>query len=111
MIWCDFLGLAVWIIGFMIEVVGDEQLRRHIADKTEGKLKFITWGLWRYTRHPNYFGECVLWWGIWIISCSVQWGWASFFAPLIISLLVRFVSGVPLLEKKYSERDDWKQYC
>ena len=92
----------------MIEVVGDEQLRRHIADKTEGKLKFISWGLWRYTRHPNYFGESVLWWGIWIISCSVQWGWASFFAPLIISLLVRFVSGVPLLEKKYSEREDWK---
>jgi steroid 5-alpha reductase family enzyme len=105
------LGLAIWIFGFVFECVGDQQLRMHISDQTPGKKKFITWGLWRYTRHPNYFGEAVLWWGIWVIACSNQYGWATFFAPLFISILVRYISGVPLLEKKYEERQDWKEYC
>lgn len=83
----------------------------HLADKTEGKKKFIMWGLWRYTRHPNYFGEALLWWGIWVIACGIQWGWVTFFAPLFIGTLVRWVSGVPLLEAKYAERQDWKEYC
>jgi steroid 5-alpha reductase family enzyme len=95
----------------VIEVVGDYQLKYHIADKTPGKPKFITWGLWRYTRHPNYFGEAMLWWGIWIMTCSIPWGWATFFAPLSITVLVRFISGVPLLEKKYVGRPDWEIYC
>lgn len=109
--WPDYVGLAIWIIGFAIEVIGDEQLKRHIADKSPGKKKFIAWGLWRYTRHPNYFGEVVLWWGIWVIACACKWGWITVFAPISITLLVRFVSGVPLLEKKYEARDDWKVYC
>lgn len=109
--WTDILGAVVFVAGFLIETIGDAQLQHHIKDKTEGKAKFIQWGLWRYTRHPNYFGEALLWWGIWIIACSVEWGWCSFFAPLFISLLIRFVSGVPLLEKKYESRDDWKVYC
>ena len=99
--WTDYLGIAVWLVGFTIEVVGDWQLRRHIADKTEGKKKFIAWGLWRYTRHPNYFGEAVLWWGVWLLACSTHLGYLTVFAPIVITLLVRFVSGVPMLEKKY----------
>ena len=71
LIWSDFLGIAVWLFGFIFEWTGDEQLKRHLADKTTGKTKFIKWGLWRYTRHPNYFGEAVLWWGIYLIACSV----------------------------------------
>jgi steroid 5-alpha reductase family enzyme len=70
LIWLDYVGLAVWLGGFVFELVGDEQLRIHLADKTPGKEKFIKWGLWRYTRHPNYFGEAVLWWGVWLITCS-----------------------------------------
>ena len=106
----------MWIKGFAIEWIGDNQLKTHLADKTPGKPKFIMWGLWRYTRHPNYFGEALLWWGIYLIACSVEWGWVTIFAPLFITILVRFVSGVPLLEDKYndSERPDypmWKQYC
>lgn len=62
-------------------------------------------GLWRYTRHPNYFGDSVLWWGMFIISCSVKWGWVTFYAPLTITFLLRFVSGVPMLEKKLKERE------
>ena len=107
LIWSDYLGLAVWVFGFGFECIGDQQLKMHLADKTEGKKKFITWGLWRYTRHPNYFGEAVLWWGIWIIACGNKWGWVTVFAPLFITLLVRYVSGVPLLEAKYAQREDW----
>lgn len=80
-----------------------------MADKTPGKKKFITWGLWRYTRHPNYFGECVLWWGIWLIACSIEGGWATFYAPLFIGLLIRYVSGVRLLEKKYLDNPEFQR--
>jgi steroid 5-alpha reductase family enzyme len=112
LVWQDYLGIFVWLAGFLIELIGDEQLRRHIKDKSPEKKKFIEWGLWRYTRHPNYFGESLLWWGIWIIACGVDvWGLVTVFAPLFITLLVRYVSGVPLLEKKYKDREDWKEYC
>jgi len=109
--WTAYTGAAIWVFGFLFETIGDHQLKVHLADKSPNKKKFIDWGLWRYTRHPNYFGECVLWWGIWIIACGIQWGFVTVFAPLFISLLIRFVSGVPLLEAKYAERLDWKQYC
>ena len=98
LIWSDYAGIVVWILGFAIEWIGDNQLKNHLADKTPGKKKFIQHGLWRYTRHPNYFGEAVLWWGIWLLAVSVEWGWVTFYAPLFIGLLVRYVSGVPLLE-------------
>jgi steroid 5-alpha reductase family enzyme len=111
LIWSDYLGAGIWLFGFVFEIFGDEQLKYHIKDRTPGKEKFIRWGLWRYTRHPNYFGEAVLWWGVWIVACSNEWGWASFFAPLVITLLVRFVSGVPLLEEKYMENPKWQEYC
>jgi len=107
--WLDYLGTAVFLFGFIFEVVGDEQLKYHLADKTPGKKKFITWGLWRYTRHPNYFGECVLWWGIWLIACSIEGGWVTFYAPLFIGLLIRYVSGVRLLEKKYLDNPEFQR--
>lgn len=106
--WLDYAGIAVWLFGFIFEVVGDEQLKYHLKDKTPGKKKFITWGLWRYTRHPNYFGEAALWWGIYLMACSIQWGWVTFYAPLFIGLLLRFVSGVPLLEKKYINNPEFQ---
>jgi len=108
----DIAGIVVWVVGFLIEVISDEHLRQHMADKTPGKEKFIKKGLWRYSRHPNYFGECLLWWGPYLIACSTAWGWASVFAPVFIGLLVRFVSGVPLgTEDKYADNVEWKQYC
>jgi len=86
-------------------------LKMHLADRTPGKPKFIAWGLWRYTRHPNYFGEAVLWWGIWLIACAVEWGWVTVYAPLFITILVRYVSGVPLLEAKYKDNPEFQAYC
>ena len=111
LIWLDWVGMAVWAFGFGFEVIGDYQLKTHIADKTPGKKKFINSGLWRFTRHPNYFGEAVSWWGIYLIACGIEKGWATFFAPIFITLMVRFVSGVPLLEKKYTGNPEWEAYC
>ena len=108
----DAFGIAVWLIGFAFEIVGDWQLQRHRNDsKNRGKI--ITTGLWRYTRHPNYFGEALLWWGIYLlaIASNPKYGCITVFAPLLITLLLRFVSGVPLLEAKYKNRPDWIQYC
>jgi len=108
----DFVGIGVWSFGFLFQCVGDQQLKNHLADcGSSGKKKFINSGLWRFTRHPNYFGESVLWCGIFIIACSVDGGWVTWFAPAVISCLVRFVSGVPLLEKKYKGIPEWEEYC
>ena len=111
LIWTDYLGALIWMAGFIFEWVGDEQLKTHLAYKTPGKEKFIKWGLWRYTRHPNYFGEAVLWWGITLIACSIEWGWLTFYSALFITLLIRYVSGVPFLEEKYKNNPEFQAYC
>lgn len=113
LIWTDFLGLGIWTIGFLIQILADSQLERFLERKKKGKNeeKFFKGGLWRYSRHPNYFGEIVLWWGIYFICCSLQYGWVTFFSALSISLLIRFVSGVPFMERKYRKDLDWKLYC
>jgi steroid 5-alpha reductase family enzyme len=104
------LGTVVWIIGFSIEAIADRQLRMFIALKKQGKATgILTTGLWCYSRHPNYFGEATLWWGIWIISLSSGIYW-TIVSPLLITILVRYVSGVPLLEKKYEGREDFTEY-
>jgi len=107
----DILGLIIFLTGFLIEVMSDRQLANHLANPKPGTGKFIKSGLWRYSRHPNYFGEAVIWWGIYLIACNVSYGWATFFAPLFINFLLRFVSGVPFPEKKYKNNPEWQQYC
>ncbi len=106
----EVTGLILWCIGFYFEAVGDWQLKEFKAD-SENKGKIITTGLWKFTRHPNYFGEALMWWGIWIIALSVPMGWLGVVSPLVITYLLRFVSGVPMLEKKYKEREDFKEYA
>jgi len=91
-------------------MIGDAQLTNHIANPDPYKGKFIKTGLWRYTRHPNYFGEALLWWGLFIVSLGVPRGYTTVFSPLIITLLLRFVSGVPLLERKARRHPEWAQY-
>jgi steroid 5-alpha reductase family enzyme len=109
--WTDFVGLAIWFVGFAIEVASDSQLASHLKNPLPGTGKFIKSGLWRYSRHPNYFGEAMLWWGIYLIACGIDYGWVTFFSSLFISLLIRFVSGVPFPEKKYEKNTEWIQYC
>lgn len=103
------LGFAVWLSGFIVETIADYQLRRFIDDKNN-KGKILQSGLWKYSRHPNYFGEVVLWWGIWIISMSINPVWWSVVGPLTITFLILFVSGVPLLERRYQGNKDYQAY-
>jgi len=106
----DYIGLIVWIIGFFFEVVGDNQLKSFIK-KPENKGKLMKYGLWKYTRHPNYFGEATMWWGIFLIALSSPNGWIGIISPIIITLLLLFVSGVPLLEKKYKNHPEFADYA
>ncbi len=103
------LGTMVWLLGFYFESVGDSQLKQHITNPAN-KGKLMTTGLWRYTRHPNYFGEVTQWWGIFILTLSLPHAWFTIIGPILITFLILFVSGVPLLEKKYADRPDWETY-
>jgi len=105
----SFIGLGVWLFGFYFEAVGDYQLKKFINDKSN-KGKLMVTGLYKYTRHPNYFGEAVMWWGIFLIGLTNPTWW-SIIGPITITVLVRFVSGVPMLEKKYADREDFKAYA
>ncbi len=105
----DFIGVSLWVVGFFFEVVGDYQLDRFLKNpKNKGKL--MTSGLWQYTRHPNYFGEVLCWWGVWLVALSVSYGWFGIIGPLTITVLILKVSGVPLLEKKMEEHPDFNDY-
>jgi len=105
----DVVGVAVWLFGFIFETVGDAQLAKFIADPTN-KGRLIQSGLWRYTRHPNYFGEVTLWWGVWLIALSVPFGWLAVIGPITITFLILKVSGIPMLEDKMEKNPDFAEY-
>ncbi len=105
----DGLGVLVWLTGFLFEAIGDRQLAAFIREPAN-RGRLMTGGLWRFTRHPNYFGEATLWWGMAILALSAPRGWLGLVGPLVITFLLLFVSGVPLLEKKYRGRPDWEEY-
>jgi steroid 5-alpha reductase family enzyme len=93
----DGLGLILFGVGLGFEAVGDYQLERFKADpRTRGTV--LDTGLWRYTRHPNYFGDATLWWGMYVIAASTPGGWLTILSPLVMTLLLLKVSGVTLLE-------------
>ncbi len=98
----DGLGLAMWTIGFLFEAVGDWQLARFKANPANSG-RVMDRGLWRYTRHPNYFGDCCVWWGIYLIAAAngVWWTIAS---PILMTFLLLKVSGVSLLERTIDDR-------
>jgi len=99
------IGFLVWLIGFAIEVAADTQKSRFSADP-DNKGKFIQTGLWARSRHPNYFGEIVLWIGITIVTLPVlqSWQWIALISPVFVILFLTRVSGVPLLEKRADEK-------
>ena len=98
-------GFLVWLFGFAMEVVADLQKSRFRADP-KNKGKFITTGLWAWSRHPNYFGEIVLWVGVAIIALPVLrgWQWITLISPVFVALLITRISGVPILEKRADEK-------
>jgi steroid 5-alpha reductase family enzyme len=105
----DILGVCIWFVGFAFETVGDYQLMRYKRNPAnQGKI--MTQGLWRYTRHPNYFGEVALWWGVYLIAVSVPLGWATILGPITITCLILKVSGIPLLEERYKDNPEFQMY-
>jgi steroid 5-alpha reductase family enzyme len=108
--WLSYLGLVIWLIGFYFEAMGDYQLKTFVKNKAN-KGQLMTSGLYRYTRHPNYFGEATMWWGIFVIGLNATNSLWTIIGPITITILVRFVSGVPMLEKKYKDREDFKLYA
>lgn len=108
--WLDGLGVAMFGVGFFFETVGDWQLARFKADPAnEGKV--LDRGLWRYTRHPNYFGDFLIWWGLFLIALTTPDGWKTVGGPILLSIFLMKVSGVPLLEKKLSKtRPGYEDY-
>lgn len=98
----DAVGAAVWLVGFFFESVGDFQLARFLKDP-QNAGRVMNRGLWRYTRHPNYFGDFCVWWGLYLISIGGGAAW-TIFAPLLMSFLLIKVSGVRLLEKTVTAR-------
>ncbi len=104
----DAVGELVWAAGFLIEAIADAQLAAFKADPKKSGI--MDEGLWAYSRHPNYFGDALLWWGIWLPALSVPWGWATVVSPIVMTLLLRYVSGVPLAEKLMEGRPGWDDY-
>lgn len=102
-------GVCCWLIGFYFEAVADRQLAV-FKNNPNNKGQMIQTGLWKYSRHPNYFGEILMWWGIYIITIPVANGLYFIVSPLSITLLLVFVSGIPMLEKKYEGRADFEAY-
>lgn len=96
-------GVVLWAVGFVFEALGDWQLARFKRDPAN-RGKLLTGGLWSLTRHPNYFGDAALWWGYYLLAAAVPGGWVSFFGPLLMSVLIRYVSGVAMLEKDQIEK-------
>jgi len=105
----DIIGLLFFSGGFIFEVIADHQMNQ-FKKLPENTGKLITTGLWKLSRHPNYFGEALLWWGIWLFAIPGINGLFTVIGPVTITLLLRFVSGVPLLEQRFEGRADWEAY-
>jgi steroid 5-alpha reductase family enzyme len=103
----SIIGVIIWIIGYLFEVVGDRQLRIHIQSKKGGLMDT---GLWKITRHPNYFGESVMWWGLYIFGVLNGVPLYLIISPIIITSVLHFIS-TPLLEEKMKTYQDWNEYA
>jgi steroid 5-alpha reductase family enzyme len=109
------LGSVIWLLGFAVEVIADQQ-KSEFRSQAQNKGKFISTGLWAYSRHPNYVGEILLWTGIAIIAFPSLsgWSWIALISPVFVYLLLSKVSGVPMLEARADERwgnnDEYQKY-
>lgn len=104
-----YFGLVTWATGFFFQVVGDWQLARFKKRSVRGEV--MQYGLWKFTRHPNYFGEILMWWGIFFITLPVVNGFWGAVSPLVLTWLLVRVSGIPMLEEKYKGVSAYEDYC
>lgn len=105
----DYIAIPLWLVGFFFEAVGDWQLKRFKSDPAN-KGKVLDHGVWRYTRHPNYFGDAAQWWAYFLIAAAAG-GWWTVFSPILMTTLLLRVSGVSLLEKTLDSRPGYKEYA
>lgn len=103
------IGSTIWLIGFGIEVIADAQLTTFLRNRKDSS-EILTTGLWAYTRHPNYFGEALLWWGVFVYSLGSGM-YIGIISPILITLLLRYVSGVPLAEKSMKNSPQFAEYA
>lgn len=104
-----WLGVIIWVIGFLFETFGDYQLYTFKQDPNN-KGKVLDRGLWKYTQHPNYFGEVTQWWGIYVIALAVPFGFISIIGPIFITYMIIKVSGIRLLDKHFEGDDEYTNY-
>jgi len=109
-VWLLIVGVIIWVVGYFFEVVGDYQLDEFLK-LPKKPSKYMTTGLWSRTRHPNYFGESTMWWGLFFISlaCS-KYGILTIISPILITFLLTKVSGIPMVEKRWIDDPVWKKY-
>lgn len=110
-----YIGVLVWITGFLFEAVGDAQLSAFMKENKNFKgnvadKPVLSKGLWKYTRHPNYFGNACIWWGIWLVACNSNFGWITILSPLLMTLLLTRISGRDLLERQMKKRTAYVTY-
>jgi len=107
----DGLGVLLWCIGLFFEAVGDVQLARFKADPAN-RGRVMDRGLWRYTRHPNYFGDFCVWWGLYLVALSAPGTWWTAVGPALMAFMLMRVSGVPMLERSIAKRrPDYEEYA
>ncbi len=105
----DYIGTCIWTFGYFFEAIADTQLHNFLKIPSNAG-KIMQSGLWKYTRHPNYFGEVVLWWGIWLISLSVPYGTSAIISPLTITYILLYVSGIPMTERQMKHLENFDEY-
>jgi steroid 5-alpha reductase family enzyme len=106
--WLSLPGTLIWAVGFFFQAVGDWQLKQFQKRKKKGEI--MQTGLWKYSRHPNYFGEICMWWGIFLLALPVEYGIWGIISPLMITFLLLYVSGIPMLEYKYKGNPAFEEY-
>lgn len=107
--WYNWLGVAVWLAGFFFEAVGDWQLEQ-FKKQPSNQGRVMRSGLWRYTRHPNYFGEITQWWGVLMVILFVPYWYVGVIGPVTITFLILGVSGIPMLERRYQGNPEYEAY-
>lgn len=105
----DFIGFFIWLIGLLCEATADYQLAAFLK-KPESKGHIMMQGIWQYSRHPNYFGEVLIWWGMFIVALTVSGGFYTIISPLTITILLLFISGIPLAEKQIEHLPEFTEY-
>ena len=107
-----WIGTAVWLVGMVFESLGDAQLAAYRREPKETRPQVMDRGLWHYTRHPNYFGDACVWWGIWLVGTgSTVWVLATVLSPAVMTYFLVFATGAKLLEKTMMQRPGYPEYA